>query len=121
MKDFVTPIQSSALKELGFNETCIAINNGDKLFYGEFKSTHEYYKENAVILYSQAFRFFRKKHGLDSWVEEISHGNSPGKRYVFQAPTSTSHLETIKFYDSHEESESACLDKLIEVVKSRTV
>jgi hypothetical protein len=88
--EFVPYEESLELKELGFDEPCLAINNGDKLFYGAFKNTHEYYKENAVILYQQAFRTLQH-----ACLDEI-----------------------VDCY-SYEEAELACLIKLIEIAKQK--
>jgi len=114
-KEFVPYTESLELKEIGFDEPCLAINNGDKLFYGAFKSTHAYYKEYAVILYQQAFMFFRKKYGLYHII------HCPAKNVAnftitgFNIPSVYSNVEL----KSYEEAELACLRKLIEIVKAK--
>jgi hypothetical protein len=118
-KEFLPYEQALDLKELEFDEPC----------FGYFSFGDELIIENTEIqmisdgccsapLYQQAFKFFREKHGLDSWVEEVNHGiDNVNKQYIFQLPTSTSHLDKIKFFKSYEEAEHGCLKKLIQIVK----
>lgn len=63
-KQFTTKEITNRLKKLGFDEPCLAILNSNKiLFYGEFKSTHAYYK-SGLILWQQAIDFLRVKYDL---------------------------------------------------------
>jgi hypothetical protein len=118
-QEFCTPEQSLALKKLGFDEPCIAIDNGTGLlFYGNFKSTHEYYKENAIILKKQVFRWFKDKHNLfgivdlqvctpTHWYFRID--NLITNDYIYH---SEDNQLSWKIY---EDAENACIDKLIEI------
>lgn len=63
-KEFIPYEQAKELKELGYNKPCFAITNNGPLFYGEFKDTHEYYKEHGQILYQQAFDWFREEFNI---------------------------------------------------------
>ena len=123
-KEFVPCKEGLELKELGFNETCLAIYNGSKLFYGEFKHTHQYYKNNGKILFQQAFRWFRDKHNLEYQIIKSSNGNYSAVIHLntqeYLDKISTLHhgciAEVVDCY-SYEEAELACLRKLIEIVK----
>ena len=67
-KEFVPYQESLELKELGFDEPCIAIYEFKKLFVGEFKNSmsFELCKKTETFpapTFSQAFRWFREKYG----------------------------------------------------------
>ena len=73
-KEFVPYDCALALKELGFDEPCCGYFRKDskKLFLCDFEINNDFirihnYKVIAP-LYQQAFRWFREKHELDSWV-----------------------------------------------------
>jgi hypothetical protein len=114
-KEFIPYEQALALKELGFDETCLAIENSDnKVFYGEFKSTHAYYKLHGQILFSQAFKWFREKYGLYSWIT-MELGNKSTFCWVLSGEhTSTQYAA---HFHTYEEAEFECLKKIIEIVK----
>lgn len=128
-KEFIPYKQALELKELGFDEPCftyyfedtreirtglsIHINNG---------WTYSGTKRLETILaplYQQAFRWFREKYNL---VHEIQFGS--GKiwiRYGVNSFVRTLELDTNndEFYNTYEDAELACLDKLIEMVKEK--
>ena len=112
-KEFAPYEQALALKELGFNESCLASWN----FY-----THElnfngqpstFSSEDVIQLptFSQAFRWFREKYNLDSHIYKSGYYG-----YSFD-------IDGEKFNNndgwSYEEAELACLKKLIEIVKNK--
>jgi len=122
-KEFIPYEQAVALKELGFAEHCLAIDNGDKLFYGEFKSTHEYYEKNGQILFQQVFRWFRENYNLHS---EILLDQTTQPKFCFEIYKyeDFGNYEEIRIgewflYRTYEEAELACLIKLIEIVKNK--
>ena len=120
--DFIPYEQALALKELGFDEPCFAITNGDKLFYGEFKSTHEYYKESGQILYQQAFRWFREKYNLYHVITIADLGKYESGNPDFQCAIYSKDpvvITKMDNYKTYEEAELYCLDKLIEIVKPK--
>ena len=128
MKDlFVNYNQASELKELGFDEPCFGRydgkgNNKGKLWYEMPNSGQDTIPVGDVLAptFSQAFRFFRDKHGLyshiresysfDNTLEFVSQINGNYVNHgIFDKPVN-------RFY-SYEEAESACLNKLIEIAK----
>lgn len=126
-KEFVNPEQALMLKELGFSEECFGYyKSGDKMLFREFHCYNFDYVEHLSIyfaapLYQQAFRFFREKFKISGEVcIEANHRNDPNK-WMF----SITYLEINTYshskmtYPSYEEAQSACLDKLIEIVKSK--
>jgi len=109
MKDFIPYEQALALKELGFNEPCFGLyappcKDVFLQHYGLLSA-----KEQALApLYQQALRWFREKHGLnyvivkaESWFYTINGCN------------------TQEGFNTYEEAELACLNKLIEIVKKK--
>lgn len=121
-REFVSYEVASELKELGFDESCFA-------WYGKgrfpsilehhiiFTGSKTYMREedcNAPI-FSQAFKFFREKYKLPSWVY-----TSDNEKFYFGILRDTRFLiDGNKPYDTYEEAELACLLKLIEVVKNK--
>ena len=144
-KEFVTKKQAHALKELGFNELCMAadyysdgeilieyadegitnteldeitaecnedaVENGDKLL--DYDAT--------IPLNQQAFRWFREKHKLiaypqwridNTWDITIQQLDGYG---LLSGQTTLSVIKK----SIYEEAESACLDKLIEIIKNK--
>ena len=122
-KEFILYEQALALKELGFDEPCFAwfILESDRA-----KRTlvlEKCPKQNIGLClaptFSQSFRFFREKYGLEGtpqraedfmWYKWIIHlYNENGKKYV------ANWYE----YETYEEAELACLIKLIEITKQQ--
>lgn len=118
--EFISYEQAVALKELGFDEPCFGNYEDGKdsfyLFEQNFKeNTNSYYDEEvSAPLKQQVFRFFREKYGLYSWIT-MELGNKSTFCWVLSGEhTSTQYAAYFKTY---EEAESACIDKLIEIVK----
>ena len=111
-KEFVLYPEALALKQLGFDEPCICgySKNTEQLeTYSRFLVTKDSFTVDAPT-YSQAFRFFREKFKLHSYIE----GAYPWFRYYINSHDNI--WEGFK-YLRHEEAELACLRKLIEIVK----
>jgi hypothetical protein len=126
-KEFVTYEQSLALKELGFDERCIAFYSPKQELYPVFQepSKGPYFNNGSFIetlrapLKQQTFRWFREKYKLISFIGcdekfffSITDIPYKDKYYSFHDG-----LEHNAFYETYEETEQACLDKLIEIVK----
>ena len=138
--EFATYKQALALKELGFDEPCMMNHYGDERFhvgrlylpssFGKGKNSEMF--EDALrdgditaILYQQAFRWFREKHNLQ---HEIFYQDDLLKNgFKITDILSNTELTEIEFKNNYfelggytyEEAESACLDKLIEIVKNK--
>jgi hypothetical protein len=109
--EFIPYEQALALKELEFDEPCFGLwnlNNGkhevDIIGVCEYSKEFKY-REVLAPTYSQAFRWFRKKHGLRHFIE-YDYGYYIA---LIQPPLVYSHGDT------YEEAELACLKKLIEL------
>ena len=116
-KDIVPIQQERDLKELGFNfenEHCY-LKQKLSLFQVE-----EPYNTFDLILFSQAFRFIREKYKILHTINIDLSNNLKDKVFVY---TIEDHLGSIvdrsEEYNTYEEAELACLDKLIEIVKEK--
>lgn len=122
-KYFCNYNQSLALKELGFNEICFATFDSDKWFdIQDFGQNYDTFPSHIIAapLKSQVFDWFRREHKLDGWA--VPCYTSEGKFYSFIIENGEESTEINSFYDDfqkHEEAESACIDKLIEIVKNK--
>ena len=145
-EDFLLYPEAFALKELDSDIKCYGYFDKDGKFYpmGTVVSPDDihfglfipkYNISNSLVgapLYQQAFKWFRKNHSLyhNVWNythSEPSHKNIPNG-FTFSIDEDwlcivgknpeTGLFE--KYYDSHEEAELACLQKLIELVKEKS-
>ena len=121
MKDFTLYPEALELKQLGFDEPCLAFYNGKFLDSTQFDFDNCSMKDVGQCLlaptYSQAFRWFREKYNLEGipqhaedrlWYKfHISTYLEYGKKNIY------ADFE----YPTYEKAELACLKKLIEIVK----
>jgi hypothetical protein len=134
-KEFIPYEQALALKELGFDEPCfgwfrstLIPSNFTEFFleteFGMNESPSDWVNSNfldkacSAPLYQQAFRWFREKYNLHSFID----CKWKNLGWEFQL-VDLSKMETISSidrynYKTYEEAELACLKKLIEIVKS---
>ena len=131
-KEFIPYEQALALKELGFDEPCFGYYNGQGNYIGEEGKMNSNCNKLGMHgtyctapTFSQAFRWFREKHSLRSFVDtRVYDVDSPNQWiYDFQIKMGNG-VDTQPFYsgdfDTYEEAEFACLVKLIEIVKKNT-
>jgi len=119
-KEFVPYEQALDLKELGFDEQCLALYDLDGKITIEFVNWKNAInrKDNYLIsapLYQQAFMFFREKYKLNSTLLPIENKwyfliSKTGETLTLNRPRQC-------YRDTYEEAELACLNKLIEIVK----
>jgi hypothetical protein len=145
-KEFVPYGLAVKLKALGFDEPCFAFY---QIEYAQSMPTmvddDEQYRltgfrtcKNSEIpehyisapTFSQAFRWFREKYGLYSWVKlhngyvnDSFYEKLPITWTVMEHESGKQHYEKDAdnyLYYTHEEAELACLTKLIEIVESKS-
>lgn len=130
-RQFVTYEQAKKLSELGFNEPCfgyyIQLKNPDE---GVLKiETIDNIDDKSYVYaptYSQIFMWFRDKHNLRSFIDtRVRNVDSPFQWiYDYQIKMGNG-IDTKPFYgddsETYEEAESACLNKLIELLNEANI
>lgn len=137
MKDqFVSYELSVKLKELGFNERCIAswldksynINSSSELLFIDERfanSQDQIYCGQRILclapLWQEAFDWFRKEYDLNKLIDyRTVNGNKEYYyiiiRNIFIRDDNSSHNNI--YFKTYEKAEEACLLKLIELCKN---
>ena len=108
---FVPYEQALELKELGFDEPCLAYLKSNVLTYeitiGEFNE----FEYHSAPTFSQAFKFFREKYDLDV-ISKPYIGKT--KKYICD-PVNI----RLEAKNTYEEAENACLLELINICKKK--
>jgi hypothetical protein len=126
-KEFVPYTEALALKELGFNELSPTFYSEKGFlyrcidFYG-YSTDKLLPNECPVPTFSQAFRWFREKYRLKGeidtadmiWSKWSFNIELKGSSYILY-----SGLTEKIYFNSYEEAELECLEKLIEIVKEK--
>ena len=138
-KEFVPCEIATDLKELGFDEPCFTYYYHDSGRIRTGLSIHIHngwtYKGTKRLettlapTFSQCFKFFREKHNWQHSIEPTAdqHSHQLGYNYwIWNYKTSEEHHTMPKNrptgdweYETYEEAELACLEKLIEIVKTK--
>jgi len=144
-KEFIPYEQALALKELGFDEKCLAFYNLfiDKnptiptiQFQESVKVDDCYWIKNsgsntscpdsyiAAPLYQQAFRWFREKYGLFPQINLHDRENEETWRITISVLgiydlAYNQNVSKEPYYKTYEEAELACLVKLIEICQKK--
>lgn len=129
--EFITYEQAVSLKELGFDEPCFGyyLKGKNELNIGFIKEDRIYndtsngncligYGKSLIYTpsYSQAFRWFRDNYDLKAYIIPIEYLDGTQETYQWNI-FNECHSGVEQF--TYEEAESACLDKLIEIVKNK--
>ena len=133
-KEFVPYQPSLDMKELGFDEPCVYYvdKNNESYIYNFETHPDEFIEWCGVNViptptFSQAFRWFRKKHNLHAEPYTADMGaieycfqirDLYSERYIYDnfVGAGSSYMGT---FNTPEEAELACLIKLIELVKNK--
>jgi hypothetical protein len=118
-KEFIPYEQALALKDLGFDEECLAGYDIDtnELFIG-YEYNQQTFNDDFYIkapLYQQAFRWFSENYKLRGLIEI---GTQEYSFLIFDEKTD-SRCITSSMNGTYQEAELACLKKLIEIVKNK--
>jgi hypothetical protein len=122
MSDFVEYEEALALKELGFDEPCLAKH--DLKFILLRVERCESQKNASELdyilapLYRQAFRWFRNKYKLSGEPQSYQFYFSYNIIYDTLGYNTCKAIENE--FKTFEEAEKACLKKLIEIVKQQS-
>ena len=122
-KEFIPYEQALELKELGFDEPCLAFYDGkgtEQIYFNSHRNgsgDYEPFKKMERItwfgapLYQQAFRWFRDKYQILHLIKDEA------GLYEYQFNYRANHYYGV--YETYEEAELACLKKLIEIAKNK--
>ena len=142
-KEFTPYQESFELKELGFDEPCLAWYDKNSVLLADitigYESTDFLYTQEDMDIqqctaptFSQAFRFFREKYGLYHHIvpEFYTKGINFNWQILWYLPEEewTNHVISDGTglygdngeYPTQEEAELACLRKLIKIVKNKS-
>ncbi len=126
-KEFVPYEFALKLKQLGFDLPTFGYYQSTrlKLQFPLLKSETQpqtYMREEdcSAPTYSQAFRWFRDEHQLDTSINTVysKYNDTISKKYG-GVIDDKSVFTNVSFYDTYEEAELACLDKLIQIVEPK--
>ena len=117
-KEFVPYKLALRMKQLGFNEPCLAFYGDENDFSMDSSRKNNPFRktECTTPLYQQAFRWFREKYQLHSTITSIS--QESWQWHITKPGESLGKLYDEDFY-TYEEAEVACLEKLIEIVEQK--
>jgi hypothetical protein len=127
-KDFLPFELSLKMKQLGFDEPCLAkYITSDLVVKGCYKDSHiihALFEENEICeahilvpTFAQTFRWFREKRGLYGYPFSQSSQTNIWFKYFIQQEWKDQ--ITSDSFNTHEEAELACLEKLIEIVENK--
>jgi hypothetical protein len=111
-KEFIPNEQSLDLKGLGFDAPCIRGWYEDGGIW--------YHPDSDIILdnptFSQAFRWFREKYCLNSFIVD---SKSYDWYFNINDMQTDDVISEVLYFKKYEEAELECLKKLIEIVKNK--
>lgn len=118
--EFIPYEQALELKELSFDEWCYNVYEKDGRLCNTYESTRWEHENPELIikapLFQQAFRWFRENHNLKSWIQEHT---TDAFIYEIRPHVLSDYKQGETYvYNNYEETELACLNKLIEIVKN---
>ena len=119
-REFVSYNEALDLKELGFDEICLGSFTLSKK---KLQLLH-YDNEMSLVqapLYQQAFKFFREKYDLDSFIKHLYKSTIKVGYYfgIDEYEGIEFQMNLDDYYKTHKEAELECLKKLIEIVKNK--
>ena len=129
-KEFIPYELALELKELGFDEPCLAFYDGketNQVYYNSIRNgsgDYEPFKDNERLkwfgapLYQQAFRWLRHKHNCVCEIIRKEDGNH--SEFIGWVYIDGRKIDVVSYWDSksYEETELECLKKLIEIIKN---
>ncbi len=121
---FVSDTLAAQLRKLGFNDTCVAISNGEKLFYGKFHNKHAYYLPGAAILYQQVLDWFREKHNIEIYCPNYyKHSKEYKPEYECRVngkqlshPAQGHALEQVELYPTYYQAVDRAIEEALKLI-----
>ena len=133
LKEFIPYEQAISVKELGFDEPCFVywVFDGVETTLSTSHNKSGWsmigFKNNQMVkkaglctapTYQQAFRWFREKHGLISYVHPLALLENDGL-WCYEITDFSNNWDESFDIHSPEEAQLECLKKLIEIVKEK--
>ena len=120
-KEFVPYELAVRLKALGFNEPCIGFYNIDLNVLPIINEPYVTTSKDSAPLYQQAFRWFREKCELFHSTNYQDDNSGPGSfdYEILDKRGKHQQDDDAPEFDTYEEAELACLEKLIEIVEQQ--
>jgi len=129
-KEFVTYEQALALQELGFDEPCLCFYNKHiihhHIFMSNINDINDQPKNSELTeisitapLKQQVFRWFRENHELYANLFSWLHEEELGTYHEYEIYGNPNGVYGDGKYDTYEEAENACIDKLILICKQQ--
>ena len=115
-KEFIPYEQALALKELGFDEKCLAFYDKESKLIITGISKSRYAPKLYTPTFSQAFRWFREKYRL--FTQDFIDLDNKYTKNIVKVLKNSQDFIYLDYYKTHEEAELKCLKKLIEIVKN---
>ena len=114
-KEFVTYELALKMKQLGFDEPCFAFYDEEEYLF-TVREQDDIYEEWLIApTFSQAFRWFREKYSMYHQI----HKGYGWEGIVRESNNNESILWHDGTYNSPEEAELACLEKLLSIVEEK--
>ena len=120
-QEFIPYEQALELKKLGFDEPCFGYYSEGELILNSHTNNHMQRFRYSAPTFSQAFRWFREKYGLDSFVKHLYKSTIKVGYYfgVDEYKCIDFQMDLDDYFKTYEEAELACLVKLIEIAKQK--
>lgn len=125
-KEFVPYDLALKLKELGFDEACLASSSPNYECYipskgGIYKNSKDFKNSDYAIAcptFGQAFKFFRDKYKLFYHIMSIDPAREDVYwKYIIFGKTPNRRDVRVQAFSSYEKAELECLKQLIKIVK----
>ena len=117
-KEFVSYKRAVALKELGFVEDCMGWYGTIGVFFEGNMTIHQGYL--LAPLKQQVFKFFREKYNLHCIINITLTSKWYFELYNLKEKRNSEIVLNEQYFNSPEEAENACIDKLIELAKQQS-
>jgi hypothetical protein len=111
-KEFIPYEQALELKELGFDEPCFGYWDRDPYLPKPTFNLVKPFEHKWCVptpLYQQAFRWFREKYGISSYIEDLYNDEINIPTGLFEIGIRSPWDRFYKCYSTYEEAELACL------------
>ena len=111
------------MKSIGFDEPCFNYYGKNNKLPHQLDCMFGYrahFNKNFCLapLYQQAFRWFREKHGLISYIHPLALLDDDGL-WCYEITDFSNNWDESSNIHSHEEAQLECLKKLIEICKKK--